>query len=108
MQKHHSIRAVLQHRHSRSSHLRSIQLGSMLGLYNPNAGSIDFQNVANNATANGWDVSSIHDPLGFESLFEGMIQGGYSTVPGKSVCSDDAFAAHLTLIVPDEEGRSYL
>jgi hypothetical protein len=58
--------------------------GSMSDLYNPNADSIDFQNVANNATANGWDVSSIHDPLGFESLFEGMIQGGYTTPSGKT------------------------
>lgn len=63
--------------------------GSMSDLYNPNAGSIEFQNFATNATANEWDVSSIHDPLGFESLIEGMIQGGYTIPSGKTFNSNN-------------------
>jgi hypothetical protein len=57
--------------------------GSMSDLYNPAAGSIDFQSVSSGQTADAWDVSNIQDPEGFESLFGGAVEGGYITPYGR-------------------------
>jgi len=81
--------------------------GSMSDLYNPAAGSIDLQSIANREAANAWTVSNIQDPLGFESLFDGAIEGGYTTPCGKQGALPEN-NRKLTLLVPDDEGVSYM
>jgi len=53
--------------------------GSMSDLYNPDAGFIDIESIANNEATDEWNISSIQDPRGFESLFDRAVQDGYST-----------------------------
>lgn len=57
--------------------------GSMSDLYNPDAGFINIESIANDEASGEWDIANIQDPRGFDSLFEGVVEDGYSTPNGK-------------------------